>query len=47
LEPIINEIDLVCLMSVNPGFGGQRFIEATYQKVRNSKVLLKMPMRLL
>ena len=33
LEPIINEIDLVCLMSVNPGFGGQSFIESTYEKV--------------
>ena len=34
LEPIINDIDLVCLMSVNPGFGGQSFIESTYEKVR-------------
>ena len=33
LEPIINEIDLVCLMGVNPGFGGQSFIESTYEKV--------------
>lgn len=33
LEPIINDIDVVCIMSVNPGFGGQRFIETTYQKV--------------
>ena len=33
LEPIINEIDLVCLMAVNPGFGGQSFIESTYEKV--------------
>ena len=33
LEPIINEIDLVCLMGVNPGFGGQIFIESTYEKV--------------
>lgn len=33
LEPIINEIDLVCLMSVNPGFGGQSFIESTYEKI--------------
>lgn len=33
LEPIINHLDLVCLMSVNPGFGGQKFIENTYAKV--------------
>ena len=33
LESIINEIDLVCVMSVNPGFGGQSFIENTYQKL--------------
>ena len=30
---IANEIDLVCLMSVNPGFGGQKFIERTYKKL--------------
>ena len=30
LEEIINDIDLVCIMSVNPGFGGQSFIENTY-----------------
>ena len=41
LEPIINEIDLVCLMSVNPGFGGQRFIESTYQKVRKLKTIIE------
>lgn len=34
LSTIITDIDLVCLMSVNPGFGGQSFIEATYQKVK-------------
>lgn len=33
LEDIITEIDLVCLMSVNPGFGGQSFIENTYSKI--------------
>ena len=33
LEDIINEVDVVLLMSVNPGFGGQKFIENTYQKV--------------
>jgi len=33
LAPFINEIDLVCVMSVYPGFGGQKFIETTYEKV--------------
>lgn len=35
LEDIIEDIDLVCLMSVNPGFGGQKFIENTYKKIRS------------
>ena len=34
LEDIIGDVDLVCLMSVNPGFGGQKFIENTYKKIR-------------
>ena len=34
LKDVLQEIDLVCLMSVNPGFGGQKFIEKTYDKVR-------------
>ncbi len=51
LEDIIADIDLVCLMSVNPGFGGQKFIENTYQKVtalkkliidKNSKALIEI-----
>jgi ribulose-phosphate 3-epimerase len=33
LEPIIRDIDLVCLMSVNPGFGGQKFIPSSLEKV--------------
>ena len=33
LEDIVNEVDLVLIMSVNPGFGGQKFIENTYSKV--------------
>ncbi len=33
LSDIISEIDLVCVMSVNPGFGGQSFIENTYHKI--------------
>jgi ribulose-phosphate 3-epimerase len=42
LESIINEIDLVCLMSVNPGFGGQSFIENTYKKVVDLKSLINL-----
>ena len=34
LKDVLTEIDLVCLMSVNPGFGGQKFIEKTYDKVK-------------
>ena len=41
LEDIIQDIDLVCIMSVNPGFGGQSFIENTYQKVSNLKNLME------
>jgi ribulose-phosphate 3-epimerase len=40
LENIIADVDLVCLMSVNPGFGGQKFIPQTYQKVRQLKELI-------
>jgi ribulose-phosphate 3-epimerase len=40
LSDIISEIDLVCLMSVNPGFGGQKFIENTYRKVADLKSLI-------
>ncbi len=41
LRNVINDIDLVCLMSVNPGFGGQSFIKRTYQKSRDLKELIK------
>lgn len=34
LEDILGDTDLVCLMSVNPGFGGQKFIERTYDKIK-------------
>jgi ribulose-phosphate 3-epimerase len=40
LEDIIIDLDLVCLMSVNPGFGGQSFIENTYKKVQQLKNLI-------
>lgn len=39
LEEILPYIDMVCVMSVNPGFGGQRFIETTYRKVRQLRDL--------
>jgi ribulose-phosphate 3-epimerase len=41
LEDIIADLDLVCVMSVNPGFGGQKFIERTYEKVRKLKEMIK------
>jgi len=40
LEDTINAIDVVCLMSVNPGFGGQSFIENTYDKIKALKALI-------
>ncbi|MDA0984892.1 MAG: ribulose-phosphate 3-epimerase [Bacteroidetes bacterium] len=41
LEDIIEDLDLVCLMSVNPGFGGQSFIENTYTKIKTLKALIE------
>mgnify|MGYP001161601049 FL=1 len=40
LKSIISELDLVCVMSVNPGFGGQSFIENTYDKVQELKSII-------
>ncbi len=40
LKDVIQDIDLVCLMSVNPGFGGQSFIENTFNKVAELKELI-------
>lgn len=40
LSEIISMIDLVCVMSVNPGFGGQKFIQNTYSKVARLKELI-------
>ncbi len=40
LEDVIQDIDLVCIMSVNPGFGGQSFIKNTYAKVEKLKALI-------
>jgi ribulose-phosphate 3-epimerase len=41
LKDIIKDIDLVCMMSVNPGFGGQKFIEHTYEKTLELSTLIK------
>ena len=40
LEDVIQDLDMVCLMSVNPGFGGQSFIENTYSKVAALKAMI-------
>lgn len=42
LEDIIHDLDLVLIMSVNPGFGGQQFIEHTYNKIQKLKKLLEV-----
>lgn len=34
IEPVLNDVDLVLIMSVNPGFGGQSFIESSYDKLK-------------
>ena len=41
LKDVIKDIDIVCLMSVNPGFGGQSFIENTFDKVKELKDLIQ------
>ncbi len=40
LSDILPELDMVLLMSVNPGFGGQKFIERTYQKITDLKAMI-------
>ena len=40
LKDLLQEIDLVCIMSVNPGFGGQKFIDQTYNKITLLKELI-------
>jgi ribulose-phosphate 3-epimerase len=40
LKDVIQDIDVVCVMSVNPGFGGQKFIEHTYEKVSALKKMI-------
>lgn len=41
LAPVLNDIDLVCLMSVNPGFGGQSFIPNSLNRIKTLKTLIK------
>ena len=41
LEDIVGDLDLVLLMSVNPGFGGQQFIERTFEKIRRMKAMIE------
>tara|TARA_B100000614_G_C14534021_1_gene487663 strand:- start:889 stop:1560 length:672 start_codon:yes stop_codon:yes gene_type:complete len=41
LKDVLEDIDLVCVMSVNPGFGGQKFIRNTFNKVRDLKALIE------
>jgi ribulose-phosphate 3-epimerase len=41
LTDIIADIELVCLMSVNPGFGGQKFIDNTYYKISSLKEIIR------
>jgi ribulose-phosphate 3-epimerase len=41
LSDVLKDLDLVCIMSVNPGFGGQSFIENTYNKVKKLSILRK------
>jgi ribulose-phosphate 3-epimerase len=40
LSEVLEDVDLVCVMSVNPGFGGQKFIEHSYAKVANLKEMI-------
>jgi len=40
LEHVISELDMVLIMSVNPGFGGQEFIESSLQKLRQAREMI-------
>jgi ribulose-phosphate 3-epimerase len=42
VEDIINDVDLVLIMSVNPGFGGQKFIERTYERIKKLKEIINL-----
>ncbi len=41
LKDILHDIDMVCIMSVNPGFGGQQFIPHTYEKIRELRKMIE------
>jgi len=41
IQHVISQIDVICIMSVNPGFGGQQFIEETYEKVKALKAMIR------
>jgi len=41
IEPILPELDLLLIMSVNPGFGGQKFIESSLPRIRTAKEMIK------
>lgn len=41
LQHVIDKVDMVLLMSVNPGFGGQAFIDSTYRKIRDARALIE------
>lgn len=41
LEDILSDLDVVLLMSVNPGFGGQKFIECTYEKIKKLRKMIE------
>lgn len=41
LKPILRDLDMVLIMTVNPGFGGQGFIESSYEKIRDLRMLSK------
>lgn len=40
LKDVIKDLDMVCLMSVNPGFGGQKFIDRTYDKIKELEIMI-------
>jgi ribulose-phosphate 3-epimerase len=41
IEPVVEDVDLILIMTVNPGFGGQEFLPATLPKVREARRMLE------